>query len=190
MNQFLKRFGKYLEGREVWHQVDLEDRVVRAIMPLPTGDYPFKLWCISDTEFKVSSQVPIRVPSALRATVCDMLEYMNEDMPNGKYKYDLDSNTVYSELSLTVAADDDYPDFVMVYSSYLSDRLFRPLMDMIFLKVTPHSAVVKQQLREYAGDKHEDLWNLPSRKGSEPQQNEEDGRDKYFMATTGLPADN
>jgi hypothetical protein len=46
MNQFLTRFGKYLESREreVWHQVNLEDRTVKALLPLKTGDYLFKLW--------------------------------------------------------------------------------------------------------------------------------------------------
>jgi hypothetical protein len=64
MNQFLTRFGKYLESkdREIWHQVNLEDRTLKALLPLKTGDYLFKLWFTDDKEFEVSCQLPVHVP--------------------------------------------------------------------------------------------------------------------------------
>ena len=190
MNQFLTRFGKYLESkdREIWHQVNLEDRTLKALLPLKTGDYLFKLWFTDDKEFEVSCQLPVHVPPSYRTKTWDLVKRMNEEMPNGIYECNLGESTIYSRLRFTVIEDDDFPEFVMRYSIYLSERLFLPFMDEIFRKATIHSEIVKKQLRQIAGGVYEDPWNDSSWNGPEPEQDDEkDRRFSMYMAKIGLP---
>jgi hypothetical protein len=113
---------------------------------------------------------------------------MNEEMPNGIYECNLGESTIYSRLRFTVIEDDDFPEFVMRYSIYLSERLFLPFMDEIFRKAPIHSEVVKKQVRQIAGEVYEDPWNDPTWNGPEPEQDDErDKRFSMYMAKTGLP---
>ncbi|MDC0144462.1 hypothetical protein OAK45_08030 [Verrucomicrobia bacterium] len=188
MKQFFARFGKYLESRDVWYHVNLEDRKLKALLPLYTGGYLFKLWFTDNEEFEVLCQLPVHVPVTCRTKTWDLVERMNGEMPNGIYECNVGEGTIYTRLRFTMIEDDDFPEFVILYSAQLADRLFLPFMDEIFRKATIDSEVVKKQLRQIAGKTYEDPWDEPWFKGPKPEQDEErDKRFSMYMAKIGLP---